>query len=62
MLAITAAGDHLVPMVVYKGAENGMIKRCELTMHKPTCIYKTQENAWMDKMVMMQWVEEVLMP
>jgi len=41
VLAITAAGDQLVPMVVYKGAENGMIKRCELPMHKPTCIYKT---------------------
>jgi hypothetical protein len=25
-LTITAAGDQLVPMVVYKGAENGTIK------------------------------------
>ena len=59
-LTITAAGDQLVPMVVYKGTENGTIKKRELQHHHPTCIYKTQENEWMDKRVMLHWVEDVL--
>jgi hypothetical protein len=59
-LTITAAGDQLVPMVVYKGTENGRIKQCKLALHDPTCIYKTQANAWMDKRVMLCWVEDVL--
>ncbi len=32
-LTITAAGDQLVPMVVYKGTENGTIKKRELQHH-----------------------------
>ncbi len=59
-LAITAAGDQLVPMVVYKGTENGTIKKQELPNHKHMCIYETQENAWMDKRVMLHCVEDVL--
>ena len=47
-------------MVVYKGTENGTIKKRELPNHHPTCIYETQENAWMDERVMLCWVEEVL--
>ena len=61
-LTITAAGDQLVPMVLYKGMENGHISQCKLELHDPTCIYKTQANAWMDKRVMMCWVEDVLAP
>ena len=61
-LTIMAAGDQLVPMVVYKGTENGTIKKRELPNHHPTCIYETQENAWMDERVMLRWVEEVLAP
>ena len=61
-LTITAAGDQLVPMVVYKGTENGTIKKRELQNHHPTCIYKTQHNAWMDERVMLRWVEDVLAP
>ena len=61
-LTITAAGDQLVPMVVYKGTENGTIKKRELPNHHPTCIYETQENAWMDERVMLRWVEDILVP
>jgi hypothetical protein len=61
-LTITAAGDQSVPMVVYKGTENGHIKQCKLALHDPTCIYKTQADAWMDKRVMLRWVEDVLAP
>ena len=53
-LTIMAAGNQLVPMVVYKGMENGTIKKQELQHHHPTCIYETQENAWMDKRVMLR--------
>jgi len=53
VLTITAAGYQLVPMVVYKGTENGTIKKQELQHHRPTCIYETQENgmvqAWVAK-------------
>ena len=61
-LTIMAAGDQLVPMVVYKGTENGTIKKWELQLHHPTCIYETQDKAWMDKRVMLRWVEDVLVP
>jgi len=61
-LTITAAGDQLVPMVVYEGTKNGMIKKRELQHHHPTCIYETQENAWMDERLMLRWVEDVLAP
>jgi hypothetical protein len=61
-LTITAAGSQLVPMVVYKGMENGTIKKQELQHHDPTSIYKTQDNAWMDKRVMLHCVEDVLAP
>jgi hypothetical protein len=59
-LTITAAGDQLVPMIVYKGTENSTIKKQELPNHEHTCIYETQENAWMDKRVILRWVEDVL--
>ncbi len=59
-LTITAAGDQLVPMIVYKGMENGCIKKHKLALHDPTCIYKTQANARMDERVMLLWVEDVL--
>jgi len=52
----------LVPMVVYKGTENGTIKKRELQHHHPTCIYETQDNAWMDKRVILRWVVDVLTP
>jgi len=49
-------------MVVYKGMDNNTIKKRELPNHHPTCIYKTQDNLWMDDMVMLRWVEDVLAP
>jgi len=49
-------------MVVYKGMENGTIKKRELKHHHPTCIYEIQNNMWMDERVMMRWVEDVLAP
>jgi hypothetical protein len=61
-LIITAAGNQLVPIVVYKGTENGRIKKQENQHHHPTCIYKTQDNAWMDERVMLRWVKDVLAP
>jgi hypothetical protein len=61
-LTITAAGDQLVPIVMYKGTENDHITQHELALHDPMCIYETQANAWMDKRVMLCWVEDVLAP
>jgi hypothetical protein len=42
--------------------ENGTIKKHELPNHEHTCIYETQDNAWMDKRVMLHLVEDVLAP
>jgi hypothetical protein len=61
-ITATAAGDQLVPMVVYKETENGTIKKRELPNHEHMCIYQTQDNVWMDKRVMLRWVEDVLAP
>jgi hypothetical protein len=62
VLTIMAAGNQLVPMVVYKGMENGTIKKLELPNHEHMFIYKAQDNVWMDKRVMLRWVEDVLAP
>jgi hypothetical protein len=61
-LTITAAVDQLFPMVVYKGMENGHIKQRELALIDPTCIFETKANVWMDKRVMLHWVEDVFTP
>jgi hypothetical protein len=60
VLTITAAGDQLVPMVVCKGTENGLIKKCKFALHDPMCIYERKDDVWMDKRVMLRWVEDVL--
>ena len=62
VLTITAVGDRLVFVVVYKGTENSHIKQCELALHDPMCIYKTQDNVWMEDRAMLRWVEDVLVP
>jgi hypothetical protein len=41
----------------YKGTKNGTIKLRDLHLHEPVAIYETQENGWMDKKVMLHWVD-----
>jgi hypothetical protein len=58
-LTVTAAGDFLTPMVIFKGKPDGMIAQRELPTFDPTSIYACQDAAWMDEKAMHQWVDEV---
>ncbi len=60
MVTITADGTLLPVMVVFKGKANGKIARTELGSYPTTNPYHCQESAWMDEVVMVAWVEEVL--
>ncbi len=59
-LAVTAAGDFLTPMIIFKGKPDGLIARRELPTLDPTSIYACQDAAWMDERCMLTWVNEVL--
>ena len=58
-LTVTAAGDFLTPMIIFKGKPDGLIARRELPTLDPTSIYACQDAAWMDKRCMLIWVDEV---
>ena len=51
-LTVTAAGDFLTPMVIFKGKPDGKIVQRELPTFDPTSIYACQDAAWMDKRAM----------
>ena len=61
MLTVCADGHKLPPMLIYKGKTTGSIVR-EFKDYNPNCRCATQENAWTDERVMLQWVDEVLAP
>ncbi len=61
-LTVTAAGNFLTPMIVFKGKPNGIIMDRELPMLDPTSIYACQEAAWMDKRCMLMWVGKIFQP
>ena len=58
-LTVTAAGDFLMPMVIFKGKLDGMIVQRKLPTFDPTSINASQDAAWMDEKAMHQWVDEV---
>jgi hypothetical protein len=58
-LTVTAAGNFLTPMVIFKGKPDGKIVEGELPTFDPTSIYACQDATWMDKRAMFQWVDEV---
>ena len=58
-LTVTAAGDFLTPMIIFKGKPDGQIARRELPTLDPTSIYACQDAAWMDERCMLIWVDEV---
>ncbi len=59
---ITAAGDFLTPIIIYKGKPNGHITTRELPKFNPTSIYACQEATWMDERCMLMWINEILSP
>ena len=50
------------PFFVFLGKPNGRIVQCEFPTFPQGMIYACQDNAWMDKRVMLMWVEMVLKP
>ena len=46
----------------FLGKPNGRIVQCEFSTYPEGMIYACQDNAWMDKRVMLMWVEMVLKP
>jgi hypothetical protein len=64
-VAVTIAADGtLLPLMVnFKGQQpKGRIARTEFSSYPTTNMYRCQANAWMDKAVMVAWVDEVLAP
>ncbi len=59
---ITADGDFLMPMIIFKGKPGGMIEKKELPKFDPSSIYAFQDAAWMDEQCMMLWVDQILGP
>ena len=60
-LTVPAAGGLLPPMFVFKAKPGGCVQR-ELRNFPEGVVYTVQHNAWMDKSVMLQWVDRVLKP
>ena len=58
-LTVMAAGDFLMPMIIFKGKPDGQIARRELPTLDPTSIYACQDAAGMDERCMLIWVDEV---
>ncbi len=61
-VTIPADGALLPLMLVFKGQSNGRIATREFAMYTATHFYSCQPNAWMDEVVMLAWVNEVLAP
>jgi hypothetical protein len=61
-VTITANGTVLPSMVIFKGKPNGRITKMEFATYPVPHRYCCQENAWMDEVVMLAWVEDILRP
>jgi hypothetical protein len=59
---ITAAGDFLMPMIIFKCKPGGMIEKKELLKFDPSSIYACQDAVWMDERCMMLRVNQILGP
>jgi len=57
-----ATGKKLTPILVFKGEPQGRITTWDFATYPCGCMYVCQKSAWMDEVVMLQWVEQVLKP
>ena len=55
-------GNLLPPFQIFNGEQNGRIATKELPMFPEMCHYAMQKKAWMDKAMMMKWIDECLKP
>jgi len=61
-LTVTASGEMITPMVIYKGTRYGRIATRELHDHPQEMKYVMQPKAWFDKVTMLDWFDYVLKP
>ena len=60
-VTLTAGGDMLPPLLVFKGKPGGRIER-EFSSYHAGGFYCVQEKAWMHEPIMLIWVEQILKP
>ena len=61
-VTVTASGEMLKPLVVYKGKPGACIETREFPTFPDNTFYACQGSAWMDKRIMQMWVRLVLKP
>lgn len=63
-LAVSANGDKLKPMLIFKGKPEGTIARTEIPTFETRneLLLCCQENAWQDEANMRRWIDEILVP
>jgi hypothetical protein len=61
-LTVTASGEMITPMVIYKGTRYGRIATRELLDQTQEIKYAMQPKAWFDEATMLDWVDDVLKP
>ena len=61
-LTVSASGEMITPMVIYKGTRYGRIATRELQDHPQEMKYAMQPKAWFDEATMLDWVDHVLKP
>ena len=55
-LTMSAFGEMLMPIVVYKGARNDHIASHKIPNHPQGMVYVMQLKAWFDEVTMLDWV------
>ena len=59
---VTASGEMLKPLVVFKGKPGARIETREFPTYPADNAYACQQTAWMDERVMLLWVRTILKP
>ena len=59
-MTVCADGTKLPPMLIFNDEKNGRIAAKEFPMFPTNCEYFCQDNAWMEKGAMLEWVENIL--
>ncbi len=61
-VTVTASGEMLKPLVVFKGKPGARIETREFPTYPRDNVYACQHSAWMDDTGMRTWICEVLKP
>ncbi len=61
-VTVSVSGKLLAPFLIFKGQQNGCIEQCEFVTYPAAGKYACQPKAWMDEVLMNEWIETVLAP